>query len=98
MGHSPCHQKSVYEKPGHSHPETRQVMISVTRGVDNKNKVNSPTETKQAIVSVSRRVHIKNQANSLSVKEWPKHVSSEVCIVKGILSHLLKRKSPEYVF
>jgi len=72
--------------------------VCVTRRVYIKNQANSPTKTRQATVSVTRRVYIKNQANSLSVKEWPEHVSSEECIIKEMLTHHLKKHGPSMCF
>ena len=64
------------ENQANSPPETRQANIAVTRRMHIENQANSPPERRQATVCATSRVHIKNWANSLSVKEWPEHVSS----------------------
>ena len=79
--------------------EIRQATACVTRRVHIKSQANLLPETRQATVCVTRRVHIKNQANSpsevrqgkVSVKERPEHVSLDEHIVKGVLTHLLKK-------
>ena len=58
-----------------------------------KNQANSPPETRQVTVCVTRRVYNKNHANSLSVKEWPEHVSSEECVNRNANSPSKKRRA-----
>ena len=49
-------------------------------------------------VLFTRRVQIKNQAHSLSVKEWPDHVSLKECIIKVLQTHHLRKEWPARAF